>query len=92
MIMERSAVFDILPGLPLIFKPVVDNFTSNPFVPRDPWEIIESGEFSQVPLIMGANSDEGLFPTLKFYANETMILQMAANWDKFIAPLLIFNR
>ncbi len=48
--MERSSVFDVLPGLPLIFKPVVDNFTSDPFVPRDPWDIIESGEFNQVSI------------------------------------------
>ncbi len=90
--MEHSTVFDILPGLPLIFKPVVDNFTSDPFVPRDPWESIESGDFSHVPLIMGANSEEGLYPILKFHNNETLILQMAKNWDKFIAPLLIFIR
>ncbi len=48
--MERTSVFDVLPGLPLIFKPVVDNYTSDPFVPRDPWKIIESGEFNQVSI------------------------------------------
>ena len=35
---------------PLAFKPVVDNFTTDPFIPKDPTEIIASGIFNQVRL------------------------------------------
>jgi len=40
---------------PLVFKPYIDDYTSDPFVPKDPWELIESGEFQHVPLIIGNN-------------------------------------
>ncbi len=88
--MELSTMFEIIPSLPFIFKPVVDNFTTDPFLPKDPWTIIESGEFTQ--FIMGANADEGLFPILKYHKNETFIKEIATNWDQFVAPLVIFHR
>jgi len=47
-------MFELLPSLPLIFKPVVDNFTTDPFLPNDPWTSIESGDFNDVPIIIGA--------------------------------------
>ena len=41
------------------FKPVVDDYASKPFMPREPLVIIERGEFSNVPLIVGSNRHEG---------------------------------
>ena len=40
--------FTELEFFPLAFKPVIDDFSTNPFVPKDPWELIESGNFNQV--------------------------------------------
>ena len=40
---------------PLVFKPYIDDYSSDPFVPQDPWELIESGGFQHVPLIIGNN-------------------------------------
>ena len=77
---------------PYIFKPEVDNFTSDPFLPKSPWEIIEAGEFNQIPIIMGSNSEEGLLSALSIYDNEKMIAELASRWDNFYGPLVIFNR
>ena len=77
---------------PCIFKPEVDNFTSDPFLPKSPWEMIEAGEFNHIPIIMGSNSEEGLLGALNIYNNETKIEDLAAKWDNVYGPLVIFNR
>ena len=41
------------------FKPVVDDYASKPFMPREPLVMIEEGEFNKVPLIVGSNRHEG---------------------------------
>jgi hypothetical protein len=71
---------------------VVDNFTSDPFVPENQWDMIESGSFNQVPLIMGSNSDEGLLSALNFHFNQTLLDELAENWENEYAPLVIFHR
>ena len=85
-------MFEVFDTLPLIFKPVVDDFTSDPFVPKDPWKMIEAGEFNQVPIIMGANSDEGLFSALNFYLNPDLLEELSSKWESEYAPLYIFHR
>lgn len=56
---------DIPRGItPTIFVPAVDppGTTGNEvFLPRDPYEIMQSGGFNQVPLIIGYTSAEALF-------------------------------
>jgi len=42
------------------FKPVVDDFSPDPFLPKDPHTMLLNGEFNKVPLILGYNKDEGL--------------------------------
>ncbi len=71
---------------------VIDDFTSDPFVPANQWDLIESGNFSQVPIIMGSNSDEGLSSALTYYSNQTLLEELAENWESKYAPLVIFHR
>ena len=33
---------------PMVFKPIVDDFSKTPFIPEDPLDLIESGKFNQV--------------------------------------------
>ncbi len=44
---------NILDTVPLHFIPVVDG--DNGFLPKSPMELMSSGEFNQVPIIMGFN-------------------------------------
>ena len=47
------------------FQPHVDNGTSSPFLPLDPWELMTSGQYSKVPSIQGYNEEDGqLFAAL----------------------------
>jgi hypothetical protein len=84
-------MFEVL-DFPLIFIPVVDDFTSDPFVPKDPWESIEAGEFNQIPIIIGGNNDEALFNALRYYFDEAMLEELSSKWETEFGPLFIFHR
>ena len=77
---------------PHVFKPYIDDFNKDPFVPKDPWEMIESGEFNHVPLIMGHNSDEGLMTAYNFYADPTLFEDIIKRWDNELGPIFIAAR
>jgi Carboxylesterase family len=48
-------------GIPVIvFGPRVDSERSVPFFPDHPRELLKSGQFSRVPLIIGMDKNEGL--------------------------------
>ena len=73
---------------PKTFKPVVDDYAAEPFLPGEPLELIERGEFNKVPLIIGANLHEGqLFmlskPKLQEFLEE--------RWNQYI-PNSLLNR
>ena len=74
--------------IPKAFKPVVDDYSSDPFLPGEPLELIERGQFSSVPLIVGANQHEGqLFmlskPKLQEFLEE--------KWNQYIPNSLLFR-
>lgn len=45
------------------FMPHLDNGTSEPFLPADPWELMQQGRFNHVPSIQGYNEEDGLLFT-----------------------------
>ena len=47
-------------GVTRAMLPVIDDFSSRPFIPREPLEMIKSGNYSQVPLVMGKCSPHGM--------------------------------
>ena len=62
-LVSATRAWDQTGSLPLaqyFFKPVVDDFSADPFLPRDPHDILLSGDFNKVPTILGYNKDEGL--------------------------------
>jgi len=42
------------------FKPVVDDFCSDPFLPEEPIELLKKGHFKKIPFLTGFNKDEGM--------------------------------
>ena len=62
-----------------------------PNVP-DSWSIIESGNFSHVPLMSGANKDEGLMMSLGLYLDEAKFADFSARWRQELCPLIVFHR
>jgi len=46
--------------VPSPWKPLVDSWASNPFVPKNPRDALIDGEFNKVPLLTGVCSEEGI--------------------------------
>ena len=44
----RTLVEQFVLHMPAAFKPHVDAGTSDPFLPEDPWLLLERGQFNQV--------------------------------------------
>ena len=45
-----------------LYSAAIDDskFSSNPFFSDDPYKMLQNGEFNDVPLMIGANKDEGM--------------------------------
>ena len=74
------------------FKPYIDEFNSDPFLPKDPLDMIESGKFNDVPLILGNNGDEGLMTAGNYYDNPTKLEELRRRWNEDLAPLFFATR
>jgi carboxylesterase type B len=77
---------------PLVFKPYIDDFSQDPFIPKDPWDIINTGEFNDVPLIIGNNKDEGLNIASEFHEDPSKAEELIKRWDNELGPLYITGR
>ena len=70
------------------FKPIVDDFASKPFMPKEPLEIIESGDFNKVPLIVGSNKHEGLMFML---FNPNLQEDLRSRFNDYIPNTLLYR-
>ena len=91
-IQETTSLFPQLELNPIPFKPYVDDFNTDPFLPKDPLDMIESGEYNDVPLIMGNNKDEGLMTAMTFYSKPELLEELSRRWHKDLGPLFIATR
>ncbi|CAK9812182.1 Venom carboxylesterase-6 [Anthophora quadrimaculata] len=73
------------------FGPVVEKQGSNPFINRSPFKIISSGDVLDVPWITGIVSEEGLFPTAEYVANDNLLKVLNDNWIDLAPYVLSFN-
>ena len=77
---------------PFPFKAIVDGgLVDDPFLPKEPLDMLKEGDFAKVPLMMGTNKDEGLL-IQAFYERDPKKRDEAwNNWSK-IGPLAFFHR
>ena len=78
----------------VISQPVIDtDFSSNPFFPKDPMEILENGEFNtDVEILMGSNKNEGILLTEFITGFDHLLFNtITNNWDIW-GPLLLFHK
>ncbi len=73
VLMDKGRMFEKLLFMPNPWKPVVDSYSKKPFVKDDPRHIMEKGQENQVPLIIGANQDEGCLYLIQFFLNKDKI-------------------
>jgi len=74
----------------LEWRPVVDNYASNPFLPLDPLEAMKTGVFNQIPYMSGTNKNEGALMMGIFGATGRTNEQIIENWE-VVGPRQISN-
>jgi len=92
LLLQNSFVFSQLDNYPLCFKPVIDDFSSDPFFPKESWDMIEEGNYGKKQIIIGNNQDEGLLTAINFHLNSDLLQELAKNWNNQNGPLFLFSR
>lgn len=74
--------------VPSPWKPLVDAWASNPFMPRNPRDALIEGEFNKVPLLSGVCSEEGIMMVSHIVREpERWILLSQEDWWKHILEI-----
>ena len=84
----RENEFDEGVGSRKMFKPVVDDYATHPFLPKEPLTLIEEGKFNKVPVIVGSTRDEGLI-FMNF--NKNLREEVMDNFDQYIPNTFLYR-
>ena len=75
---------------PLIKAVPDSSFTSSPFLPARPEELLQSGQFhTEVELIIGTNKHEGILYMIPHLLDASLYDQIRENWDTIGAAGLL---
>jgi hypothetical protein len=58
----------------------------------DSWRLVESGNFSQIPMLIGSNRDDALMLTLRTHLSDPHFEQLSDRWETEICPAVVFHR
>ena len=72
---------------PCPWKPLVDTWASDPFLPQDPREALISGKFGRVPLLTGICSEEGVLIVSDLIKEPKRWQLLVENWKQYETPL-----
>ena len=81
--------FDSNAASPFEWRPVIDNYASNPFLPLDPLEALKTGTFNRIPFISGTVKNEGALMVGLFNTQGVSRETLIDNWGSFGAPLIL---
>ena len=84
LLVDESLLFSSLFVFPFVWMPVIEDpsLSSQPFIPRDPLETLESGDFNKdVEVIMGTNSAEGIIMVYDALLNSSKWRKYADDWE-----------
>ena len=70
--------------------PVVDFYAARPFLPERPEVLVSQGRHNAVPVLLGVNSEEGIYSAAKYILQPQRFEELNAEWDTY-GPLYIFN-
>lgn len=85
-------MFEEFVRAPLPFKPIVDkDLVDDPVLPDEPINLIKSGRYNKVPMIIGTNRNEGLLIKAFYQRNPEKYDEAYDNWSR-IGPLALFHR
>ena len=69
---------------------IVDDFAEVAFLPDTPENLVRDHQHNDVPIIIGVNSEEGIYSTAKYIWNNDEFSDINDNWATQ-GPLLIFD-
>ena len=69
---------------------VVDNYLEEPFLPETPSRIAKKGKHNDVPIVIGVNSEEGIFSAARYIKDPLLFSEINLFWDIY-GPLYIFD-
>eukprot|EP00092_Neocalanus_flemingeri_P021127 GFUD01022894.1.p1 GENE.GFUD01022894.1~~GFUD01022894.1.p1 ORF type:complete len:581 (+),score=136.25 GFUD01022894.1:59-1801(+) len=88
---ECSVRADLGLTFPGPWVPVVDNYLEEPFLPRDPEEILKDGKENKVPVMIGFTKEDGLLYTTRFIKDPEFEKHFNDNWDT-CAPINLLGK
>jgi len=60
------------------------------FLPDTPENLVKSGQHNKIPVVIGVNSEEGIYSAAKYIRDETAFKEINEQWN-FFGPLQIFD-
>ena len=74
-----------------LWDAVVDYYSENPFLPNEPDILVNIGEYAKIPMIIGVNSEEGIFSAADYIKDPSKFSYINDNWD-YTGPMIIFDK
>ncbi|XP_044763428.1 venom carboxylesterase-6-like isoform X2 [Coccinella septempunctata] len=72
------------------FGAVVDEWSSDPVLPKHPLQLLKEGDVSDLPWLNSHTSGEGLYPGADFYPRENL-KYIDEHWDDIMPHILHYN-
>ena len=69
---------------------IIDDFADNPFLPDSPENLVNKGQYSKVPMLVGVVGEEGIYSAARYITNETSFDIINNYWD-YYGPIYIFD-
>merc|ERR1712123_543437 len=88
LVLSDDAYFGDKPA-PFEWRPVIDNYATNPFLPLDPLEAMKTGVFNRIPFMSGTIKNEGALWVGGFKATG-QAKDLITKWETF-GPRLLLN-
>ena len=80
---------------PNIWKPYGDalsNVSDPVFLSENPENLLRSGDYIDVPVLIGTNSDEGALNAVGYLDGRANFQDIDEHWNDFLGPLILFHR
>jgi len=79
--------FSLDSATPFEWRPVIDNYAENPFLPLDPLEAMKTGTFNRIPFISGTVKNEGAL-WIGLFASQGQREQIEEQWASYGPPMI----
>ncbi|RZF48933.1 hypothetical protein LSTR_LSTR003009 [Laodelphax striatellus] len=74
------------------FGPVIESPISlGAFLTGHPYDLLKAGQVTEVPVIIGMVTGEGLYPVAEFIDNQKLLQQLDSDWTDMASYLLDFH-